>query len=80
MGIYQAGASYVKTQRIVEFTRLKDRSANRIIGKLKAQRGFVRIWWKSEIARPAGCGKVLLDLFDSLAWQDDAGLATQDLE
>jgi len=44
MGIYQAGAIHVKTQGIGEFTRLKDRSAHRIIGKLKAQRGFVRIW------------------------------------
>jgi len=40
MGIYQAGASYVKTQRTAEFTRLKNRSANRIIDKLKAQRGY----------------------------------------
>ena len=80
MGIYQARASYVKTQRIAEFTRLKDRSANRIIGKLKAQRRFVRIGWISEIARPAGCGKVLLDLFDSFAWQDYAGLPAQDIE
>jgi len=70
MGIYQGGVSHVKTRRMAEFTPLKDRSANRIIGELKAQSGFVRLWWISEIARLAGCGKVLLDLFDSFAWQD----------